>query len=303
MATKKKPTQFNTESFIKTFNSIALHKHRYEVFSDFIKMSAIALHNSIVKAEHLEKEYLEIVGKYKKEEVDKFPLLLANLIELLEPEPIDILGSLYMELELSSNHTGQFFSPSPIAQLMAKIVHGDTLSVLNEKAFITLSEPACGAGGMVLAFAKEMLQNGHNPAERLWVQCVDIDRVAAMMCYVQLSLWNIPAQVIVGNSLTLEYREDFYTPAHYLFSWDQRLRARQVIDLMRELETTTVEEAKAEEPEILTVTETKTTPLQDVTVTETEIKNQNTDKKPKKEHSTKGTQIDLFSDFDFEIDH
>ena len=301
MATKKKPTQFNTESFIKTFNSIALHKHRYEVFSDFIKMSAIALHNAIVKAEHLEKEYLEIVGKYKKEEVDQFPLLLANLIELLEPEPIDILGSLYMELELSSNHTGQFFSPSPIAQLMAKIAHGGQLNMLEEKAFITLSEPACGAGGMVLAFAKEMLHHGYNPAERLWVQCVDIDRVAAMMCYVQLSLWNIPAQVIVGNSLTLEHREIFYTPAHYLFSWDQRLRARQVIDLMRELETTTVEEAKAKEPETVAITATEAKPLQDVTVAE--VKNQNTDKKPKKETPKIGTQIDLFSDFDFEIDH
>ena len=104
MATKPKPRQFNTiESFTKTFNGIASHKHRYEVFSDFVKLSAIALHNAVAMAEHLEKEYLEIIGKYSKAEAEQFCLLLANLVELLEPEPIDILGQLYMELDLSSS--------------------------------------------------------------------------------------------------------------------------------------------------------------------------------------------------------
>lgn len=296
MATKPKPRQFNTESFVKTFNSIALHKHRYEVFSDFVKMSAIALHNAVAMTEKLEKEYLEIVGKYSKEEVDKFCLLLANLVELLEPEPIDILGQLYMELELSSNHSGQFFTPSPIAQLMAKITHGNRLNMLEEKAFITLSEPACGAGGMVLAFAKEMIEHGYNPADRLWVQCVDIDRVASMMCYVQLSLWNIPAEVIVGNSLTLEFREVFYTPSYYLFGWEMKLRFRSFLDLMRGLETTAVEEPEPKEPVTVVTSEQK--PQQSEAVAEP--KNKNTHKKPKKEGSSSGVQVDLF---DFEIDH
>lgn len=296
MATKPKPRQFNTESFTKTFNSIALHKHRYEVFSDFVKMSAIALHNAVAMTEKLEKEYLEIVGKYSKEEVDKFCLLLANLVELLEPEPIDILGQLYMELELSSNNSGQFFTPSPIAQLMAKITHGNRLNMLEEKAFITLSEPACGAGGMVLAFAKEMIEHGYNPADRLWVQCVDIDRVASMMCYVQLSLWNIPAEVIVGNSLTLEFREVFYTPSYYLFGWEMKLRFRSFLDLMRGLETTAVEEPEPKEPVTVVTSESK--PPQGEAVAET--KNKHTHKKPKKEGSNSGVQVDLF---DFEIDH
>lgn len=296
MATKKTPTQFNTETFIKTFNSIALHKHRYEVFSDFVKMSAIALHNAVAMAENLEKEYLEIVAKYSKDEVDKFCLLLANLVDLLEPEPIDMLGQLYMELDLSSNHSGQFFTPSPIAQLMAKIAHGGQLNMLEEKAFITLSEPACGAGGMVLAFAKEMIHHGYNPADRLWAQCVDIDRVASMMCYVQLSLWNIPAEVIVGNSLTLEFREVFYTPSYYLFGWERKLRLRSFFDLMRGLETKTVEEPEPKEPVTVVTSEAK--PPQGEVVAEP--KNKNTHKKTKKEGSSSGVQVDLF---DFIIDH
>ena len=102
------------------------------------------------------------------------------------------------------------------------MVYGDQLKDIKQP-FITLSEPTCGADGMVLAFVKVMLSQGHNPARKLWVQCVDIDRLAALMCYVQLSLWHVPAQVVVGNSLTLETREVFYTPAHYMGAWDIRL--------------------------------------------------------------------------------
>lgn len=45
------------------------------------------------------------------------------------------------------------------------------------------------------------------------VLAVDVDRTAALMAYIQLSLWNVPATVVVGNSLTLEEREVWLTPA------------------------------------------------------------------------------------------
>ncbi len=79
--------QYSKQSFIKIFNSIAKHKHRYQVFSDFVTMSAIALHNAVYKSEALESEYMEIVAKYSKKEVNSLSELLANLIDLLEPEP------------------------------------------------------------------------------------------------------------------------------------------------------------------------------------------------------------------------
>ncbi len=196
--------QYNKQSFIKIFNSIAKHKHRYQVFSDFVTMSAIAVHNGLNKSETLEAEYMEIVGKYSKEEVNGLSELLANLIELLEPEPRDILGGLYMELELGNTNNGQFFTPPDISLLLAKLSYGDELENL-KRPFITLSEPACGSGGMVLAFVKTMLGYKHNPAEKLWVQCIDIDRVAGFMCYLQLSLWHVPAEVIIGNTLSMEF--------------------------------------------------------------------------------------------------
>ena len=96
----------NTEQhFIKTFNSMARHQHRYQVFRDFVVLSAISLHNSVAKNDTLEAEYMEVIGKYSKEEAQKMAELLGCLIDLLEPKPTDVLGQLYMTLELgNTNH-------------------------------------------------------------------------------------------------------------------------------------------------------------------------------------------------------
>jgi hypothetical protein len=71
-----------------------------------------------------------------------------------------------------------------------------------------------------------MQASGHNPAEHLWVQAIDVDRLAGLMCYVQLSLWHVPAEVIVGNTLSLKVREVWHTPAHILGSWSYKLRVQ-----------------------------------------------------------------------------
>jgi hypothetical protein len=211
--------------FVRAFNSIARHRHRYEVFKDFVTMTAIALHNAAHRVDTLESEYLAIAERYSKDEVDEIARLFGRIVLLLEPEPRDVLGQLYMELELGNTNTGQFFTPPEISELMARLSYGEELQTLS-KPFVTLCEPACGAGGMVLAFVKVMLSHGHNPARHVWVQAQDIDRTAALMCYVQMALWNVPGVVIVGNTLKVEARETFYTPAHYLGCWTSRLRRR-----------------------------------------------------------------------------
>lgn len=213
--------------FVRSFNRIASHRHRYEVFRDFVTMAAIAMHNAIRKNAALEDEYLKIVKRYERDQVTELCGLFAKLVLLLDAEPQDVLGPLYMELELGNTNTGQFFTPHEISELMARLTYGEELKTLS-KPFITLSEPACGAGGMVLAFVKVMLSHGHDPAKRLWVQCQDVDRTAALMCYLQLSLWNVPAVVIVGNTLAMEVREVFYTPAHHLGFWTTKLRLQEI---------------------------------------------------------------------------
>lgn len=210
-------------AFKKTFRELASYKHRYEVFKDFVTMAACSLHNSLHKDPAREAEYLAIIAGYKKPDQQAFPKLMAQLVAALDEDPRDILGPLYMELEIANKDAGQFFTPPELSELMANLTFGDMLGKLETQPFITAGEPACGAGGMILALVKVMIAEGHNPADRLWVQCIDVDRMAALMCYTQLSLWNVPAEIIVGNTLSWDIREVWYTPAHHMGFWKYRL--------------------------------------------------------------------------------
>lgn len=232
-------------AFKKTFRELAPYKHRYEVFRDFVTMAAISLHNGIQKDPTREEEYLRIIAGYKKPDQMAFPKLLGQLIEALDSEPRDILGPLYMELEIANKDAGQFFTPPELSELMAQLTFGDMLGKLETQPFITAGEPACGAGGMILALVKVMITAGHNPADKLWVQCIDVDRMAALMCYIQLSLWNVPAEIIVGNTLSWDIREVWYTPAHHLGFWKYRLRRR---DESLEVDTTATAQSPNDRP-------------------------------------------------------
>jgi len=190
-------------------------------------MSACALHNGFFKCETREAEYLKIINRYDEPDRHRFAELLGQVVKMLEPEPRDMLGPLYMELEIASKDRGQFFTPPELSEMMARLMIDDPLSKLETQPFITLHEPACGAGGMVLSVVKTLIDAGHNPADKLWVQCIDVDRLAALMCFVQLSLWHVPAEIIVGNTLTLETREVWHTPAHHLGFWSNKLRREQ----------------------------------------------------------------------------
>lgn len=217
-------------AFLRTFKETARYRHRYEVFKDFVTMAACAIHNGLHKDQVREDEYLTIIQRYEPDDQQLFPELLGQLVVMLDEEPRDVLGPLYLELELGNKDTGQFFTPPALSELMARMTFGDELNKLDSQPFLTVQEPACGAGGMVLALVKTLIETEHDPSNRLWVQCIDVDRTAALMCYIQLSLWHVPAQVVVGNTLTLETREAWYTPAHHLGLWDARLATARYIE-------------------------------------------------------------------------
>jgi hypothetical protein len=74
---------------------------------------------------------------------------------------------------------------------------------------------------------KILISHKHNPAEKLWVQCIDVDRMSALMCYIQLTLWNVPGEILVGDTLRWDMREVWYTPAHHLGFWTNKLARRE----------------------------------------------------------------------------
>ncbi len=68
-----------------------------------------------------------------------------------------------------------------------------------------------------------MHQQGFKPGKELFVQAVDIDIICAMMTYIQLSLYDIPAIVAHGNTLAMEINSEWYTPAFVVDEWYKKL--------------------------------------------------------------------------------
>lgn len=216
------------------------HSH-WQVFSDFMELSAISLSNAVdwSQREVREARYLEIVGRYSKDEIERFPQMLGALVMTMEEGAGDVLGDVFMELELASKWHGQFFTPMSVCRMMARMMIDDGMrELIAARGFIRAHEPACGGGAMVIALADEMVialademrQAGINYQRHLHVVAQDVDLKAVCMAYVQLSLLHIPAVVVHGNTLTMETRSMWLTPAHVLGGWRWRLERAERLD-------------------------------------------------------------------------
>lgn len=214
----KSKRDFHKE-FIQLFNQTARYHSRLDVFRDFIHVAAISLENSVKQCPELEQTYFNVIARYERADLDVFAKLIAICVNALDSQATDFLGELFMSLELGEGAWGQFFTPFHISQLMANFIIGDCSKIIEKNGYISVCEPTCGAGGMVIACANSVLQQGYNSQTQMIAVCTDIDEVAARMCYVQLALLGIPAIVNIGNSLTLEVRQTLYTPMLMLNSF------------------------------------------------------------------------------------
>jgi len=201
----------------------------HSVFSDFCEMAAIAISNSVDLMPYGPREtrYMGLISGYEPPLQGLFPRILGELVLAFETGPGDVMGEVFHELGLHNRHAGQFFTPYPLCRLAAMMQVGDGSALrqmINEKGYVTLSEPACGAGAMIVAFAQAMREAGLNYQRHLHVTAVDIDRRAVHMAYLQLSLMHIPATLVVGDTLRLIEHEHWHTPAHVLGGWSTRLR-------------------------------------------------------------------------------
>lgn len=218
----------NGKELIKLLRQASGRRNLHDVFSDFVTMAALAVANAVDLAQRdaREAEYLQTIARYDAAEQALFPRMLATVVEALEAEAGDFLGQVFGELELGNAARGQFFTPDSVCRIMASITVGsaeELRALIEPRGFIRVHEPACGAGAMLIAMAEEFRERGFNRSRQLHVTAIDVDRRAALMCYLQLSLLGIPAEIIVGNALTLECRERWFTPVHIVDGWTWRL--------------------------------------------------------------------------------
>ena len=220
------------QNFIRRVNEMSRSRHPYTVFKDFCELAALSMSNAVDRAQYEQREarYLQIVKGYKADEVAHFPKMLACLTLSLEEGMNDCLGQLFMALELGNSGAGQFFTPYPVSALMAKMLAGDAVRIGKERGFVRVMEPAVGAGGMVIATAEALAEEGIHYQQAMHATCMDIDATAVHMAYIQLSLLHIPAIVVHGNALSLEQWGVWLTPAHVLGFWDVRLKRDRTKD-------------------------------------------------------------------------
>jgi hypothetical protein len=215
------------------------HRHRpAEVFGDFCELLAIEISVAVDPGtrERRSERYAAVVQKYNAAEQQCFVQMTVCLVSSLEAGMSDCLGALFMGLDLGNAGTGQFFTPYALSLLTARMTLLDAAEIVARKGFITLNEPACGAGGMVIAAADTLHSMGINYQEQLHVTAVDIDRTACHMTYIQMSLLHIPGVVVHGNALSPQTTwDEWITPAHVLGGWNGRLACRRALEAMTAL--------------------------------------------------------------------
>lgn len=207
------------KEIIKQFKELASTRDLWQVYKDFLELVAISISNACDKDQAPEREqrYLDIIKTYSPEQIWKISDIMGLVVLELSKEPQDVLGRVFMELELGNKWTGQVFTPLNLADLLATIAFDD--KEIKEKGYMTVADPAVGGGVTIIGLVRAMIEQGYNPQKQLLVICGDLDIKAVHMTYIQLSLLGIPAIVKNQDALTLETKSIWYTPTYIWDLW------------------------------------------------------------------------------------
>jgi hypothetical protein len=170
--------------------------------------------------------------------------LVESFVEAIAADGNDWLGQVAGFLSvLDGKGKGQIFTPPGVASLMAALVdqgeapsHDNIREVVRRDGYISVLDPAAGSGSLLLAMAERVRDAGLDPSLCLYVEAVDIDTLAARMAFVQLSIRDIPAKVICGDSLSLATRWEALTPitaARYIPAQREREKWKALVGLVQ----------------------------------------------------------------------
>lgn len=226
------------KQIVKAFDGLCGRHGRWEVWADWITLSACSISNAVDWAHREErgKTYRTIQDKYTPAEIGTMGQMLGMVTAALEENPDqDLLGDLFMQLELGNDHNGQFFTPYSICKAMAALNCPNLAGQIQEKGWISVNDPACGAGALLVALANECTRQDINYQQTVLFTAQDIDYAVGMMCYLQLSLLGCPGYVAIGDTIAhpataldcrgLVPRDEgniWYTPLYFHRTWHWR---------------------------------------------------------------------------------
>jgi len=198
------------ESVVSILEQIARRGHsRHRVFRDWLDLMLFAL-------QRRDDPYLDIVDRYSEQRdmdhprgertVDLFSNAFGQLQKRMADTNQDILGAVYEQFGMASDHFGQYFTPTPVCRLVADL--SGPVAADSEDRRPMVSDPACGSGRMLLTAASE------NPDAVFVGQ--DKDSMCAKMAALNFCCFNLDGYVVQGDSLTIEFQRAWQTTSSSL---------------------------------------------------------------------------------------
>lgn len=240
-----KTTKQQYTEIVRLFNALTGARQLWELWEDAVILFATMLSNAVDKRffDKREEMFKNVTGKYSEKEIQIFLKIFAEIVNQLETEPEqDFLGDLYMQLDLGSHWHGQFFTPYNVCKMMADLQLPSELSFENAKA-VTITDCACGGGALLIASAHsyrtKMSKIGLNAQDFVCLYAQDLSMVAALMCYIQISLQGYAGKIKIGDSLLHPMLDSdngsdiWYTPMWFSDVWVQRRAVERIAGGLR----------------------------------------------------------------------
>ena len=173
-----------------------------------------------------------------------FPRMTDELIKAMdENQEQDFLGEMFMALELGSHWKGQFFTPYSVCEMTAAITLPAAKGRISVQGWVGINDPACGAGALLIAARNALNGLGVGPGQAFFVG-QDIDRTAALMCYIQLSLLGCAGYIVIADTIRypmtghtllprIQPEQDvWFMPMAMMEIWQGRARAARMDEIL-----------------------------------------------------------------------
>lgn len=228
--------------FVKTLNSIDTSKEGHRLFSDWLEITALALHQLAYHSRQLSKDdtfqqfedkYLEAIKGYSREQLNQMGGMMHMTLKAHEMQFGDFLGEIAGENNFLNSNLGQVFTPHALCKLLAGVSMANAQEVIDQKGTIRVADPAAGSGNMLIATAEVLLDQGINPRSCVVFEATDVSRNAFNMCYIQLCALSLQANVKHGNTLSNEMIEERQTPQLQILR--QELRVSRMEQLLLQM--------------------------------------------------------------------
>ncbi len=201
--------------------------HTCDNFAILMELMAISLSNVVKHPEWEEREqqYLQLIKTIDADAAAAAAGFVMNWFTQ-QPEPIDLLGPFHTWVGMDNAGTGQFFTPWHISVMMAKMQFGskeDVEKQIKNKGYISVADPTCGAGGMLVAAANALSALDIDPRKGVYYG-VELMPTTAYTAFVQCALYGLPAVIQHGDSMQMRVHQTFATIQYWEVMSNQQIK-------------------------------------------------------------------------------